>query len=67
MTFEKAVQQRKKRIERLRQLLKENADKPLDQILALFAVESGVTYQTALKYYRLLQKAGLVGAETQQH
>jgi len=66
MSFQKAVEERKKRIQRLKQLIEENPDKPLDVILALFAVETGVTERTARKYLRLLRKAGMLGAHTQQ-
>jgi len=67
MSFQKAVEQRKKRIDRLKQLIEENPDKPLDQILAMFAVETGVSEPTARRYYRLLVKAGVVEDRAQQH
>jgi len=55
------ISQRKRRIDLLLRMIKENVDvESLDKIIAKFCVQTGVTEFTARRYLRLLIEAELV-------
>jgi len=51
---------RKRMIQDLRDLIESNKDLPVEQVLALFCIRTGVTMNKAREYYQVLVDAGLV-------
>ena len=51
---------RKQRIQKLLKMLRENKDLDHEQVVALFAVQTGLTLRKAKEYYEVLKRAGLL-------
>ena len=60
MSYQKGVEERRKRIEKLRKMLENNKEESLKTILAKFCIETGVSMRTAREYYALLVNSGAV-------
>ena len=60
MTYQKGVEERQKRIQKLKEMLETEKEEPLKTILAKFCIETGVSMRTAREYYALLVNSGAV-------
>jgi predicted DNA-binding transcriptional regulator YafY len=58
MTLEAAIEGRRARMRRLVELLEQDRQRPLEQIVAQVAVETGVTERTVQRYLETLRRMG---------